>query len=168
MCSTGSSDRHSRFSSCRVAAGIAALALVALRRSIHILRITAGLAVTAVVAGWGWAQYPWLLPGSMTLLQGAAPSATLWTELAVTGLAVVLVFPAFGWLYWLQQHGRLQESETSESLRLATAAPGEPPAAPASPAPVQREHKVVATVLIATVATELVRQLLERRRNRRG
>ena len=151
-----------------VMAGIAALVLVALRRSIHVLRISASLAVAAVVAGWGWAQYPWLLPGSMTLLQGAAPSATLWTELAVTGLAVVLVFPAFGWLYWLQQHGRLKESETSESLRLATAAPGEPLAAPASPAPVHRENKVMATVLIATVATELLRQLLERRRNRRG
>jgi hypothetical protein len=104
----------------------------------------------------------------MTLLQGAAPSATLWTELAITGLAVVLVFPAFGWLYWLQQHGRLAEHETSDSLHLATAAGGEPPAAPASPAPVHREHKVVATVLIATVATEFVRQLLDRRRNRRG
>ncbi|WP_433285501.1 cytochrome d ubiquinol oxidase subunit II [Pseudonocardia sp. CA-142604] len=151
-----------------VVAGIAALVLVALRRSPHVLRICASLAVAAVVAGWGWAQYPWLLPGSMTLLQGAAPSATLWTELAVTGLAVVLVFPGFGWLYWLQQHGRLHESKTHEDLHLATAAPGEPLTAPPSPAPVQREHKVVATVLIATVATELVRQLLERRRNRRG
>jgi cytochrome bd ubiquinol oxidase subunit II len=152
-----------------VVAGIAALVLVALRRSPHILRITASLAVAAVVAGWGWAQYPWLLPESMTLQQGAAPSASLWAELAVTGLAVVLVFPAFGWLYWLQQHGHLRHSETSEPLRLATADGGEPPAAPANPAPEHREHnKVVATVLIATVATEFVRQLLQRRRNRRG
>lgn len=97
----------------------------------------------------------------MALLQGAAPSATPWTELAVTGLAVVLVFPAFGRLYWLQQHGRLHEGKAHEGLHLSTAAP-------ASRAPVQREHKVVATVLIATVATELVRQLLERRRNHRG
>ncbi|GAA3046709.1 cytochrome d ubiquinol oxidase subunit II [Pseudonocardia yunnanensis] len=148
-----------------VVAGIAALVLVALRRSPHILRITASLAVAAVVAGWGWAQYPWLLPESMTLQQGAAPSASLWAELAVTGLAVLLVFPAFAWLYWLQQHGHLRHSETSETLRLATADGGEPPAVPASPAPVHREHnKVVATVLIATVATEFVRQLLQRRR----
>jgi len=150
-----------------VVAGITALVLVALRRNVHLLRIASTVAVAAVVAGWGWAQYPWLLPESMTLLQGAAPSASLWAELAVTGLAVLLVFPAFGWLYWLQQHGQLQHSETSESLRLATAAPGEPAAAPASPAPVHREHRVVATVLIATVATELVRQLLERWRSRR-
>jgi cytochrome bd ubiquinol oxidase subunit II len=151
-----------------VVAGIAALVLVALRRSIHILRITASLAVAAVVAGWGWAQYPWLLPETMTLQQGSAPSASLWAELAVTGLAVVLVFPAFAWLYWLQQHGKLQNRETYETLHLATADGGEPPAAPASAAPVHREHKVVTTVLIASVATEFVRQLFERRRNRRG
>jgi cytochrome d ubiquinol oxidase subunit II len=152
-----------------VLAGITALILVALHRT-RLLRIAAGVAVTAVVAGWGWAQYPWLLPGSLTLQDGAAPSATLWTELAVTGLAVLLVFPAFGWLYWLQQHGQLQNHETTESLRLATATTtggGGEPTAPATPAPVQREHRIVATVLIATVATELVRQVLGRRRGRR-
>ncbi|HET6258462.1 cytochrome d ubiquinol oxidase subunit II [Pseudonocardia sp.] len=149
-----------------VVAGIAALVLVVLRR-MHLMRIAAGLAVAAVVAGWGWAQYPWLLPGSLTLQAGSAPSASLWAELAVAGLAVVFVLPPFAWLYWLQQHGRLQESEISESLRLARATTSEP-VVPASPAPVHHEHRLVTTVLIASLATELVRQVLERRRSRRG
>jgi len=149
-----------------VVAGIAALVLIALRR-IHMLRIAAAVAVAAVVAGWGWAQYPWLLPGSLTLEAGSAPSATLWTELVVTGLAVLFVLPAFAWLYWLQQHGRLQESEISESLRLAPAT-NSGPVALARPAPVHHQHRLVTTVLIASLATELVRQALERRRSRRG
>lgn len=148
-----------------VVAGIAALVLVVLRR-VHLLRIAAGLAVAAVVAGWGWAQYPWLLPGSLTLQQGAAPSATLYAELAVTGLAVLFVFPAFAWLYWLQQHGRLQHSETTESLRLATDTGGKT-VATASPAPVEREHRAVIALFIAAIAAELVRRALERRRGRR-
>jgi cytochrome d ubiquinol oxidase subunit II len=150
-----------------VVAGIAALVLVVLRR-VQLMRIAAGLAVAAVVAGWGWAQYPWLLPGSLTLQAGSAPSATLWAELAVTGLAVLLVLPAFAWLYWLQQHGRLQE--TTDDLRLAAAAasPVEATAAPTpSPASVQSEHRVVAAVLIASVAAGLARQALEHWRSRR-
>jgi cytochrome d ubiquinol oxidase subunit II len=149
-----------------VAAGIAALVLVVQRR-MHLMRIAAGVAVAAVVAGWGWAQYPWLLPRSLTLQAGSAPSAALWTELVVAGLAVLFVVPGFVWLYWLQQHGQLRESETSESLRLSTATHSEPVAL-ASPAPVHREHRLVTTFLIASVATEFVRQALQRRRGRRG
>jgi cytochrome d ubiquinol oxidase subunit II len=150
-----------------VVAGIAALVLVVLRR-VQLMRIAAGLAVAAVVAGWGWAQYPWLLPGSLTLQAGSAPSAALWAELAVTGLAVLFVLPAFAWLYWLQQHGRLQETTDDVRLAAAAASPVEATAAPTpSPASVQSEHRVVAAVLIASVAAGLARQALEHWRSRR-
>ncbi|MEN3298414.1 cytochrome d ubiquinol oxidase subunit II [Pseudonocardia sp.] len=150
-----------------VVAGIAALVLVVLRR-IQSMRIAAGLAVAAVVAGWGWAQYPWLLPGSLTLQAGSAPSATLWAELAVAGLAVLFVLPAFAWLYWLQQHGRLQEPTDSVRLDAASGSPVEATAAPnRAPAPVQSEHRMLAGVLIASVAAGLARQALEYWRSRR-
>jgi cytochrome d ubiquinol oxidase subunit II len=150
-----------------VVAGIAALVLVVLRR-VQLMRIAAGLAVAAVVAGWGWAQYPWLLPGSLTLQAGSAPSAALWAELAVTGLAVLFVLPAFAWLYWLQQHGRLQETTDDVRLAAAAASPVEATAAPTpSRASVQSEHRVVAAVLIASVAAGLARQALEHWRSRR-
>ena len=150
-----------------VVAGIAALVLVVLRR-IQSMRIAAGLAVAAVVAGWGWAQYPWLLPGSLTLQAGSAPSATLWAELAVAGLAVLFVLPAFAWLYWLQQHGRLQEPTDSVRLDAASGSPVEATAAPnRAPAPVQSEHRIIAGVLIASVAAGLARQALEYWRSRR-
>jgi cytochrome d ubiquinol oxidase subunit II len=144
-----------------VAAGIAALVLIVLRRH-QLLRVAAGLAVAAVVAGWGWAQYPWLLPGSLTLAAGSAPTSTLWALLAVVVLAVVLVAPSFVILYWLQQHGRLRESEVSEGLRLAEA---ESRAAVAA-GPPHRSHGVLLTVVAAKAVVELIRDAFGRGRRR--
>jgi cytochrome d ubiquinol oxidase subunit II len=88
--------------------GVAALVFIARVRR-HLLRAAAALAVAGVVAGWGVAQYPYLLPGALTLADGAAPAAAQGALLVITGLAVLLVLPAFGWLYWLQQHDGLAE-----------------------------------------------------------
>jgi cytochrome d ubiquinol oxidase subunit II len=99
-----------------VAAGVAALGLILVRRY-TLLRIAGALAVASVVAGWGWAQYPWLLPGTLTLAEGSASSSALWALLAVVGLAVVLVVPSFAYLYWLQQHEQLVDTEPGEDLR---------------------------------------------------
>ena len=86
--------------------GLGALALLYRRRT----RGTRPLAVGAVVAvlwGWGVAQFPYLLPESLTISQGAAPSDTLTRVLIVFGIAVVLVLPALALLYTLAQreHG---------------------------------------------------------------
>lgn len=94
-----------------VAAGIVALLLVLLGRR----RTPRLAAAVAVVFGWGWAQYPWLLPGRLSLAAASAPAATLTTELGVAALAAVLVFPSFGYLYWLQQHGRLEAEGPDEN-----------------------------------------------------
>jgi cytochrome bd ubiquinol oxidase subunit II len=66
-------------------------------------------AVVAVVWGWGVAQHPYLLPKTVTIAAGAAPSATLTGLLIVFGAAVLLVVPSFGLLYTLAQRGMIEE-----------------------------------------------------------
>ena len=84
-----------------VAAGIAVLGMIRLRWYPG-LRPAAAIAVVTVVWGWGLAQYPQLLPGALSLAAGSAPPATLLAELAIAGIAALIVGPAFGLLYSLQ------------------------------------------------------------------
>jgi cytochrome d ubiquinol oxidase subunit II len=110
------------------ASGIAALAMIAANR-VRGLRIVAALAVASVIGGWGWAQYPWLLPRSLSLRSGSAPNGTAFAELAVLALAVLLVAPSYATLLWLQQRDQLIETDTSGDVRHALTA------AEATPAP---------------------------------
>ncbi len=66
-------------------------------------------AVVAVIWGWGVAQYPYLLPQTLTIKEGAASSATLTGVLITFGVAVVVVLPALGFLYTLAQRNVLEE-----------------------------------------------------------
>ena len=66
-------------------------------------------AVAAVIWGWGAAQYPYLLPESLTIEEGAGASGTLTAVLIVFGIAVVVVLPALGLLYTLDQRSLLEE-----------------------------------------------------------
>jgi cytochrome d ubiquinol oxidase subunit II len=90
------------------ACGIGVLALVARgeRRGTRALAIGA---VAAVVWGWGVAQFPFLLPESLTIAEGAGADATLTEILIVFGVAVVLVLPSLGLLYTLTQRSVLEE-----------------------------------------------------------
>jgi cytochrome bd ubiquinol oxidase subunit II len=84
--------------------------LVLLRRGAR--RGARALAVGAVVAlvwGWGVAQYPYLLPQTLTISAGAAPDATLTAVLIVFGAAVLLVIPAIALLYTLVQRSLVEE-----------------------------------------------------------
>jgi cytochrome d ubiquinol oxidase subunit II len=66
-------------------------------------------AVTAVVWGWGAAQYPDLLPGALTIAEAAGPSQTLTALLIVFGVAAVVVAPALALLFTLHQRSLLDE-----------------------------------------------------------
>jgi cytochrome d ubiquinol oxidase subunit II len=67
------------------------------------VRGIAALGVTAVVWGWGVAQYPVILPGTgVTLSDAGAPEATMVALIVVFIVAVVLVGPSFALLYALQ------------------------------------------------------------------
>src|SRR3954462_14611470 len=58
------------------AGGLATLALVWLERY-GAARLSAAVAVTAIVVGWALAQNPYLLPGQLTLERGAAADSVL-------------------------------------------------------------------------------------------
>lgn len=92
-----------------VASGLFGLgALVALRR--HAPRGTRAMAIGAVVAvvwGWGAAQYPDILPGTLSLTDAAAPAGALAGLLVVFIVAAVVVAPSLGLLYVLAQRSRL-------------------------------------------------------------
>lgn len=141
-----------------VLAGAAALVL-ALRRRQWPLRVLGALAVAAVLAAWGLAQYPWLFPTSLSLAAAAAPAASQQAEIVVIGLAAVLVVPSFAWLYWLQQHGRLEHDSASVPLRRAARAQDHPP----EPPPSARPPRLLAAVIIAAA---VVKALLRRHRGR--
>jgi cytochrome bd ubiquinol oxidase subunit II len=145
------------------AAGTAALVLILLRRA-WLLRISAALAVVAVVAAWGLAQYPYLLPRSLTLARGSAPASSLDAELVVMVMAAVLVVPSFVYLYWLQQRGRLSVSESSDELQRAVVA--ETASTPTGPPP--RRYRLVTAVVVGTAAVELTREVFRQVSHRRS
>jgi cytochrome d ubiquinol oxidase subunit II len=86
--------------------GVLALLLRGGRRGLRVLAIGA---VVAVVWGWGVAQFPYLLPETLTISDGASASETLTQVLIVFGVAVVTVLPALGFLYTLAQRSMLEE-----------------------------------------------------------
>ncbi|HEY2436701.1 MAG TPA: cytochrome d ubiquinol oxidase subunit II [Solirubrobacteraceae bacterium] len=72
-------------------------------------------AVAAVVWAWGVAQYPYLLPKTLTIDQAAAPGSVLEGLLIVFVAAVVLVLPGLGLLYTLVQRNLVEETESPAS-----------------------------------------------------
>jgi cytochrome d ubiquinol oxidase subunit II len=86
--------------------GVGSLVLLA-RNATSGARVLAMGAVASIVAGWGVAQWPYLLPETLEVSEGAAPSATLTTLLVATIGAVLIVFPGFILLYVLDQRSLL-------------------------------------------------------------
>jgi cytochrome d ubiquinol oxidase subunit II len=91
-----------------LACGLGALVLL-WRRAPWGVRPLAVAAVVAVIWGWGAAQYPYLLPETLTIEEGAGASATLTAVLVVFGIAVVVVLPALALLFTLDQRSLLEE-----------------------------------------------------------
>jgi cytochrome d ubiquinol oxidase subunit II len=108
------------------AAGLATLALC-WRSRFGLARLTAALAVAAVVVGWAAAQAPRLLPG-MTVTQAAAGRSTLVALVIAVACGAAVLIPALALLFTLFLRGQLDTPESH--------APGErlPPAATVAPA----------------------------------
>ncbi|MET8146300.1 cytochrome d ubiquinol oxidase subunit II [Sphaerisporangium sp. NPDC005288] len=87
-----------------VAAGLVSLALL-WRRAYLAVRLTAALAVTGLLWGWGVGQYPDLLPG-VTLEDAAATSGVLAATLGALAVGAVLLLPSLWWLYATFQRDR--------------------------------------------------------------
>ena len=111
------------------AAGLATLALC-WRSKFPLARLTAALAVAAVVAGWAAAQAPRFLPG-MTVTQAAAGRSTLVALIISVACGSVILVPSLILLFTLFLRGRLDTPESH--------APGESPAAPRT-APAAAPH----------------------------
>ena len=88
--------------------GSAAPALLLRRQMPRGTRVLAVGAVVAVIWGWGVAQYPDILPGSLSLADAAAPSGSLEALLVVFVVAAVVIAPSLALLYYLDQRSRLE------------------------------------------------------------
>jgi cytochrome bd ubiquinol oxidase subunit II len=75
----------------------------------HGIRPLAVGAVVGVIWAWGVAQYPYLLPQTLTIDEGAGASETLTALLVVFGVALLVVVPALALLYTLDQRTVLEE-----------------------------------------------------------
>jgi cytochrome bd ubiquinol oxidase subunit II len=149
-----------------IAAGIGVLGMLWLRWYHPLfLRGTAAIAVAAVVFGWGLAQYPYLVPVSLPLAAGSAPTAALVAEFVVAGLAVLLVVPAFALLYFLQQRRVLTAAETDADLRLAAQLEQAPPSQHAA-APAPTRTRRTRTLVLVVLAIRVIRDVFSRSHRR--
>jgi cytochrome d ubiquinol oxidase subunit II len=88
------------------AAGVATLALLG-RAKYAWARISAALAVVAVLFGWAAGQYPYMLESSLRISDAAGAHATLVAILVVLAGGSALLVPALVWLLVLTQRGSL-------------------------------------------------------------
>jgi cytochrome d ubiquinol oxidase subunit II len=91
-----------------VLSGLGALALLA-RDAARGARLLAVVAVAGIVVAWGVAQWPYLLPESLTVSEAAAPTGTLQALVVIVVLAALVVGPAFVLLFVLDQRSLLPE-----------------------------------------------------------
>ncbi|PBC70713.1 cytochrome bd-I ubiquinol oxidase subunit 2 apoprotein [Streptomyces sp. TLI_235] len=77
-------------------------------RSAGWARYSSVASVVLVVAAWGFAQKPYLLPTSLTVQRAAGADGPLKWLLFVSAVAVVLIGPALVVLYRLDTHGVLE------------------------------------------------------------
>jgi len=89
-------------------AGLATMILV-WRRQYGVARLSAVVAVAAVVSGWGVGQYPWLLVDQVRIADAGGADATLAALLIVVALAGVTVLPALALLFRLTQSSRWRQ-----------------------------------------------------------
>jgi cytochrome d ubiquinol oxidase subunit II len=97
--------------------GVGALVLLAPRtRNGKGARAAAVAAVGGLLLAWGVAQWDYVLPRTLTVSAGAAPTATIGSVLVASGLAVILIVPAFVVLYVLDQRTLLPEEGVPETI----------------------------------------------------
>jgi cytochrome bd ubiquinol oxidase subunit II len=87
-----------------VLSGLASLLLL-WRGAYVAVRLTAAVAVTGLLWGWGLGQYPELLPG-VSIADAAATDAVLAASLGALGVGALLLVPSLWWLYATFQHER--------------------------------------------------------------
>jgi cytochrome d ubiquinol oxidase subunit II len=94
--------------------GAVSLVLLAQRRYLSV-RVTAAVAVVAVLWGWGVGQYPDILVGAVTVQDAAAPHDALVALVSSLSVGTVFLVPALVLLYWLSQQGLTSGSAEPEA-----------------------------------------------------
>ena len=133
-------------------AGLATMALCWLSR-FQLARLSAALAVAAVVAGWAAAQAPRMLPG-MTVTQAAAGRATLIAIVIAVACGAAVLIPSLALLYTLFLRGRLDAPEDAHVPQTARG-PDTPPTSltPQDPDATRESHHQLprASVAVAII-----------------
>jgi cytochrome d ubiquinol oxidase subunit II len=106
-----------------VVAGTVTLALVWTRR-FEAARVCAAVTVAGVTTGWALAQYPYLLPGDLTIADAAAPQATLIALLVAVAIGALVLVPSLIALFRLFLRGELDEPLEPLERHLEPAAAG--------------------------------------------
>jgi cytochrome d ubiquinol oxidase subunit II len=101
-----------------VLAGLATMALV-WRSHFEPARVSAALAVAAIVAGWALAQRPRILPG-LTISEAAAGRSTLVAVIVGVAIGAVVLAPSLGLLFGLFLRGRLDHAPDLGPAPIAT------------------------------------------------
>ena len=119
-------------------------------------RVSAALAVAAVIAGWAAAQSPLLLPG-LTVAEAAAGRSTLIATIVGVAVGAVVLVPSLAVLYSLVLRGRLDTAVVSDSGPAAAggaAGSGEvrPGAAGGRSPAVSRDRLAAAFAVVTVVA----------------
>jgi cytochrome d ubiquinol oxidase subunit II len=120
-----------------VLAGAATVGLVWVGR-FGLARISAALAVAAVIAGWALAQQPLILP-RLTIAQAAAPHDTLVAVVVAVLAGGAILFPSLALLFRLVLGGRLGYGAEA------------PAASPGRAAAVALRHGLLARVAVALI-----------------
>ena len=82
--------------------------LMLVRGAARGIRPLAAAAVTAIIWGWGVAQLPAILPGSLTIDAAAAPAGTLDALMVISIVAALTIGPSLGLLFALDGRSRLE------------------------------------------------------------
>jgi cytochrome d ubiquinol oxidase subunit II len=85
-----------------VVAGVVAIVCL-VRRQYVPARLASSLAVTAILAGWAVAQYPYILVPELTIEEAATGRPTLVAMLVALAVGAVVLVPALVYLYRLFQ-----------------------------------------------------------------
>ena len=82
--------------------------LLLVRRNFVAVRVTASLAVVAIVWGWAAGQYPYLLDPGLTIEQAAAEPSVLSAVLISLGFGAILLVPSMTWMFVLFQRSHFE------------------------------------------------------------
>jgi cytochrome bd ubiquinol oxidase subunit II len=87
--------------------GLAAVSVLAALwfRRYRLARMAVGVQVLCIVGGWALAQYPYVIPPDLTIVEAAAPPATLRLVLGGVVVGLVILLPSLIYLFRIFKSG---------------------------------------------------------------